>query len=148
MQCNTLQYCNIAYDTFQTKKRAILAPKRAILGNRCQKTARRAAERAPTRKPKVTRVTSGHEEVMIPLSWVCLRRSIEKTDFWAQYGPKIHFFDPKSIFCNVIQIFGHHHDRTPKWQGFCVETVARGASERPPGSIFGPKIFISYATPI
>ena len=35
-----------------------LAPKRAILGNRGQKTARRAAQRAPTGKPKVSRVAS------------------------------------------------------------------------------------------
>ena len=40
--------------------------KRAILGNRCQETTRRAAERAYTGKPKVSRVTSGHGEVIIP----------------------------------------------------------------------------------
>ena len=51
---------------FEAEKTAFLTPKRTILGNLCQKTARRAAERAPTGKPKVSRVTSGHGEVMIP----------------------------------------------------------------------------------
>ena len=45
---------------------SLFGSKRAILGHRCQKTARRAAERARNGKPKVSRVTSGHGEVMIP----------------------------------------------------------------------------------
>ena len=39
------------------KLTSIIGHKRAILGNRGQKTARRAAERAPTGKLKVSRVT-------------------------------------------------------------------------------------------
>ena len=48
--------------------RALLTSKRAILGNRCNKTGRRAAERAPTGKPKVSKVTSGYGGVVILLS--------------------------------------------------------------------------------
>ena len=55
------------------QKTAFLGPKRATLGNRCRKTARRAAKRPPTGKPKVSRVTSGYGDVMIPLSRVRLR---------------------------------------------------------------------------
>ena len=57
------------------------APKRAILGNRGQKTAHRAAKRAPTGKPKVSRVTSGYEKDMNPLSQVSLRP--KKGVIWA-----------------------------------------------------------------
>ena len=64
---------------------SLFGSKRAILGHRCQKTACRAAERARNGKPKVSRVTSEHGEVMIPSSWVRLRpknglygRSVEK----------------------------------------------------------------------
>ena len=46
-------------------------PKRATLGNRGRKTARRAANRPPTGKPKLSRVTSGYGGLMIPLSRVC-----------------------------------------------------------------------------
>ena len=42
------------------KPTSIIGHKRAILGHRGQQTARRAAEQAPTGKPKVSRVTSGH----------------------------------------------------------------------------------------
>ena len=54
-------------------KNPLLGPKRATLGNRGRKPARRAAKRPPTRKPKVSRVTSGYGDVMIPLSRVRLR---------------------------------------------------------------------------
>ena len=54
----------VAYDTFQTK--TLLAP-RAILGNWCQKTARRTAEWAPTGKPMVSRVIS-EQKVIIQMS--------------------------------------------------------------------------------
>ena len=50
------------------KPTSIIGHKMAILGNRGQKTARRAAERAPSGKPKVSRVTSGYRGVVIPLS--------------------------------------------------------------------------------
>ena len=60
---------------------SLFGSKRAILGHRCQKTARRAAERARNGKPKVSRVTSEHGEVMIPSSWVCLRP--KKWAIWA-----------------------------------------------------------------
>ena len=62
------------------------------------------------------------------------------------------FFSPKSIFLEIVQIFCHHHDWTPKRQHFCVDPVARRASGRPRGPIFGPKICIflryTYETPI
>ena len=54
-------------------KNTIFGSKRAILGHRCHKMARHAAERARIRKAKVSRVTSGHGEIMIPSSQVCLR---------------------------------------------------------------------------
>ena len=47
---------------------SFLTPKKATLGNRGHKTARRAAERPSTGKPKVSRVTSGYRGLMIPLS--------------------------------------------------------------------------------
>ena len=76
------------------QNRALLTPKRAILGHQCQKTARRAAERAPTGTPKVSRVTSGHGVDMIPLSWVRLRRN--NWVIWAKihlyFGTPSHFF--------------------------------------------------------
>ena len=49
-------------------KTAFLDPKRATLGNRGHETARQAAKRPPTGKPKVSRVTSGYGGLMIPLS--------------------------------------------------------------------------------
>ena len=54
------------------QKTALLGPKRATLGNRGHETARRVAKRRPTGKPKLSRVTSGYREVMIPLSWIRL----------------------------------------------------------------------------
>ena len=42
------------------QKTAFLGPKRATLGNRGRETARRAAKRPSTGKPKVSRVTSGY----------------------------------------------------------------------------------------
>ena len=48
----------------------LFGSKRAILGRQYQKTARRAAERERKGKPNVSRVTSGHGEVMIPLRQV------------------------------------------------------------------------------
>ena len=50
----------------------MVTKKTAFLGNRGQKTARQAAELAPTGKPKVSKVASGYGEVMIPLSLVRL----------------------------------------------------------------------------
>ena len=92
IQCNTMQYhkvtkyiiwynkmqwnTTILYDSIwyiSDQKRALLAQKRAILGNRYQKITHRAAEWAPSGKPKVSIVTSGHGNVMIPLSRVHLR---------------------------------------------------------------------------
>ena len=52
------------------QKTAFLGPERATLGNRGHETVRRAAKRPPTGKPKVSRVTSGYGDVMIPLSRV------------------------------------------------------------------------------
>ena len=64
---------NVNKKIISCQKTAFLGPKRATLGNRCRKTARRAAKRPPTGKPKVSRVTSGYGDVMIPLSRVRLR---------------------------------------------------------------------------
>ena len=124
-----------------------LAPKKAFLGNRCQKTARRAAERSYLRvwgsDDPIESSPSGAKK------WV-IWRSIEKeTDFWAKNAV---FLAQNQFFGNVIQIFCHHHDGTPKRQGFCVEPIARGASGRPPEPIFGLKISIflryTHITPI
>ena len=52
------------------QKTAFLTLRKATLGNRGHKTARRAAQRPPTGKPKVSRVTSGYGGDMIPLSQV------------------------------------------------------------------------------
>ena len=60
-------------------KPALWGSKKAILGNRCHETARRAAKRPPTGKPKVFRVTSGYGGLMIPLSRV--RLSPEKVGY-------------------------------------------------------------------
>ena len=64
----------------------------------------------------------------------------------AVFRPKIHFFS------DIVQTFCYHHDWTPKRQHFCVDPVARRASGRPPGPIFGPKICVflryAYITPI
>ena len=56
IQCNTIQY-------------HIFGPKMVIFGNWGHSTACRTAEWAPTGKPKVSRVTSGYGDVMIPLSF-------------------------------------------------------------------------------
>ena len=67
-------------------------------------------------------------------------------------GQKSSFLAQNQFFGDVIQIFCCHHGGTPKRQLFCVDCVARRASGRPPGPIFGPKmcIFLLYAhiTPI
>ena len=61
--------------------------------------------------------------------WAKCRFSGQKCSFWAQ-NP---FFPKSSTF------FCHHHDWTPKRQHFCVDPVARRASGRPRGPIFGRK---------
>ena len=122
-----------------------------------RKTARRAAKRPPTGKPKLSRVASGYGGLMIPLSRVRTTRknggfigvSVKNAEFWAEnavFWPKIHFF------AKSVQLFCYHHDRTTKRQHFCVDPVARRALGRPPGPNFGPKICIflryAYITPI
>ena len=69
-------------------KTALLGPKRDTLGNRGREMTRRAAKRPPTRKPKVSRVTSGYVGLMIPLSQVRLTPKMTKFD----YICKICFF--------------------------------------------------------
>ena len=107
----------------QRRKKQIFGPKRAILGNRGQKTARRAAKRAPTRKPKVSRVTLGHGEDIIPLSQVSLRP--KKGVIWAQRRkkqiqgknrPKMPFFEEsrgffgsqEADFCSKCLVLSHY----------------------------------------
>ena len=53
-------------------KNPLLGPKRGTLGNRGRKTARRAAKRPPTGKPKLSRVTSGYGGLKIPLGRIRL----------------------------------------------------------------------------
>ena len=85
------------------RKTAFLTPQKATLCNWGSKTARRAAERPPTRKPKVSRVTSGYGGDMIPSSRVrpspkkggYMGVAIKKADFWAENGPKMQFVGPK-----------------------------------------------------
>ena len=48
-------------------KNRLLGPKRGTLGNRSRKTARRAAKRAPTGKPKLSRVTSVYGGLMMQI---------------------------------------------------------------------------------
>ena len=83
-------------------KITILAPKRAILGNRGHKMDRRAAEGAPTGKPKVSRVTSGHGEDKISLSGVCQRPKKMSYEGEAKkkqiFRSKIQYFGPKIRF--------------------------------------------------
>ena len=53
---------------------AFVVTKKAILGYQGHKAAWQAAEWPQTGKPKVSRVTSGYGDVMLPLRWVCLRQ--------------------------------------------------------------------------
>ena len=53
-------------------KTALLGPKRPTLDNRGHETARRAAKRPPTGKPKLSRVTSGYGGLMISFGRVRL----------------------------------------------------------------------------
>ena len=71
---DTIQFHAVSYDAIQYNVIiCIFDPKIVIFGNWGHTTACRAAEWAPTRKPKVSRVTSGYGDVMIPLSRVRLR---------------------------------------------------------------------------
>ena len=77
------------------------------------------------------------------------RSAARRAVFWHRlpkmvlFGAKNAVFSaPNPFFCDVIQLFCHFHDGTPKMQGFCVEPVAQWASGRPPRPIFGPKILI------
>jgi len=134
-QCNTMQYhmiqCNYMYKTMQYHKTqlnsmqyhtmdamqyngiiCIFGPKNSHFrqlgpynGLPTSQTACRPAKRPPTGKPKVSGVTSGYEDVMIPLSQMIWLRSVtdhpsepkkgglygcsvRKSDFWATFGPK------------------------------------------------------------
>ena len=50
-------------------------------------------------------------------------------------GQKCSFLARNPFFSEIVQIFCHHHDWTPKRQHFCVDPVARQASGRPSGPI-------------
>ena len=65
LYCKLFQLCSSTFEPFRTTRilqptrriqQALLATKRAIMGNRCQKTAGQASKRAPTGKPKVSRL--------------------------------------------------------------------------------------------
>ena len=76
---------------------AFVVTKKAILGYQGHKAAWQASEWAPTRKPKVSRVTLGCGEVMIPLSRIHWSPKIgyymgvaeKNANFWAKNGLKI-----------------------------------------------------------
>ena len=69
--CNNI-FLRLSQKNLIRPKTAFLAPKRTILGNRGQKTVRRAAKRLSTKNTNVSRVTSGYGGDMIPLSHVRL----------------------------------------------------------------------------
>ena len=140
MQCNILQYC-IYYITDQN--RALLAPKRAILGNRCQKTAHRAAERAPTGKPKVSRVyqKSGLYGRSVEKNWFLG----QKCNFWAKnaiFGTKSIFFPTASKFLVTI-MKGHQKSKV-----FVSNPLNGGRLGGQQSPFFTRKSLFFYATPI
>ena len=69
--CNNI-FLRLSQKKLIRPKTAFLAPKGTILGNRGQKTVRRAAKRLSTKNTNVSRVTSGYGGDMIPLSHVRL----------------------------------------------------------------------------
>ena len=85
-------------------------PKMAKIQAGGQKTARQAAKPPPTRKPKLSRVTSGYGGLMIPLSWVRLsqkkwgfhRCSIIKCRI---LGQKCSFLAQNPFFCQKRPTF-------------------------------------------
>ena len=74
------------------QKTAFLTQKKATLDNRDHKTARQAAERPPTGKPKESR-----EWGQLSLKKGLYGCSV-KADFWAKNGSKMQLVGPKSIF--------------------------------------------------
>ena len=115
---------------------AFLASRRATLSNRGHKTARQAAELAPTGKLKVSKVASGYGEDMIPLNLVCLSPNKggymgvarKKADFRSRNGPKMLRFGPKLNFLETSSnFFCYSHGGTLKRQLFCAECVERRA---------------------
>ena len=92
------------------QKTAFSAPKRAILAVRGLKTAHQAVEWAPTRKPKVSRVTLGCGEVMIPLSRIHWSPKIgcymgvakKKQIFWPKIIQNWLWWLPESPPCNAV----------------------------------------------
>ena len=81
-------------------------------------------------------IESGPSE---PKKWGFHRCSVKKRRIWVKnelFWPKIHFF---LKFSNFVC---HHHDRTPKRQHFCVDSVAWLFTKkwfRAKNSIFGPQ---------
>ena len=83
---------------------------------------RLAKEKQPakrgTRKPKVSRLTSGYGGILIQLSPVGLsqknRGFIGAAKKMQNFGPKMQFFGPKSIFSETVQLFCYcyYHDWT------------------------------------
>ena len=75
------------------QKTAFLDPKRATLGNRGHKTACQAAKQTPTRKPKLSRVTSRYGGLMIqlgpsdPKKWGLYGCSVKNEIFGPKMGP-------------------------------------------------------------
>jgi len=93
-----------------TNKNAFLAPKGTILSNRGHKTAPRAAEWAPTGKLKVSKVTSGYGEVMVPLNRVRLSArkggymgvALKNLIFYPFLGRKYALAPHRSPPCNTV----------------------------------------------
>ena len=60
-----------------------------------------------------------------PKKWGLYGCSVKKYRF---PGQKCSFLAQNPFFSEIVQIFCHHHDWTPKRQHFCVDPVARRAS--------------------
>ena len=87
---------NVSKKLILGQKTGFFAPKRTTLAIWGLITAHQAVKWEPTRKPKLSRVTSWCGQVMIPLSWV--HRSPKMGVTWYQknwiFGPKSAFFGP------------------------------------------------------
>ena len=132
-------------------------PKKGHFGQSVPKNDPPSGQTATYRKTKVIQsylriwgtydpIESGSSD---PKKWGLYGCSVKKCRI---SGQKCSFLARNPFFSEIVQIFCHHHDWTAKRQHFCVDPVARRASGRPPGPIFGPKICIflryTHITPI
>ena len=146
MQFNTLQYCTIAYDTFQTKREHYWLKKGPFwaIGARKwpaeQSNGHLVENRRHPELPQDMWMLWSHWAGSI---WGEIRglfgSSVEKNWFSGQkcifWGQNPNFFERHQIFC-------YHHDKTPKRQ---LDPVAIGTSGWPLHSLFGSKRAILVA---